>query len=166
MESGIHIRDARVEDAEALAVIYNYEVHHGTNHYESEPQLAADRAKWIEGLQARRFPVYVAEKDGEVIGFAALTPFHPLSGYRFTVSGSLYVKIGFRGAGVGRLLCEALVVGAHQQGYHCVLAGVNSENAASLSLLKSFGFQEAGRFREIGTKDGRWHDDICLQKIF
>jgi L-amino acid N-acyltransferase len=88
-----------------------------------------------------------------------------LSGYRFTVSGSIYVKPGRRGAGVGRALSKCLLSAARERGYHCILAGVNSENRASIALLESFGFERVGHFREIGQKNGRWHDDVCLQKI-
>ncbi len=160
------LRLARSEDVAALTAIYNDEMACGNANYESEPQRETDRMSWLEGLQKRGFPVVAAESDGVVVGFAALTPFHSLSGYRFTVSGSIYVQAGYRRRGVGRALCRRLLEEAVERGYHCILLGINSENLASLALLESLGFRRAGHFREIGFKNGRWHDDICLQKTF
>ncbi len=159
------VRGGLVTDAAALAAIYNHEVGNGTTNYESEPQTEASRRQWIEGLAERNFPLLVAEYASEVVGFAALTPFHPLSGYRFTVSGQVYVKDGCRGLGVGRALCDRLLEAARARKYHCILAGVNAKNRASLALLEAFGFKQVGLFKEIGFKNGQWHDDVCLQRL-
>ncbi len=163
--SEVAVREANASDVEAITAIYNFEVAHGHNHYESEPQKIADRLAWLESLQKRGLPVLVADSGHEIVGFAALTPFHPLSGYRFTVSGSIYVKAGQRGAGVGRALAAKLFERAVEQKFHCILAGVNSENTASIRLLESFGFKQVGYFKGIGFKNGRWHDDVCLQRL-
>lgn len=164
-ETAVAVREAKASDVPVITAIYNFEVASAHNHYESEPQRVEDRLAWLEGLQRRGYPVLVAEADGEVAGFAALTPFHPLSGYRFTVSGSIYVKAGRRGAGVGRALAAELHRQAVERNFHCILAGVNSENTASIQLLQSFGFEKVGYFKHIGFKNGRWHDDVCLQLL-
>lgn len=159
------VRVGQGADAAALAEIYNQEVREGTTNYESEPQSEETRRQWIEGLAQRGFPLLVAESGGEVVGFAALTPFHPLSGYRFTVSGQVYVKAGHRAHGVGRALCERLRLEARERKFHSILAGVNAKNRASIGLLEAFGFKQVGCFKEIGFKNGQWHDDVCLQLI-
>lgn len=159
------VREGCVADASALAALYNQEVLKGTSNYENEPQTAETRRQWIEGLTQKGFPLFVAENGDEVVGFAALTPFHPLSGYRFTVSGQVYVKDGHRALGVGRALCDRLLIEALERKYHCILAGVNAKNRASIGLLEAFGFKQVGLFKEIGFKNGEWHDDVCLQRI-
>jgi len=160
------VREAKASDVEAITAIYNHEVQNGHNHYESELQKTSDRLAWLEGLRKRGYPVFVADCGGEVMGFAALTPFHSLSGYRYTASGQIYVKAGHRGAGVGRALAASLFQAAIDGKFHCVLAGINSENTASIRLLESFGFERVGYFKGIGFKNGRWHDDVCLQRLF
>jgi len=160
------IRPAQVKDAEAIAAIFNYEVDHGLSHYGDTRQTIEERSEWIVRLRHGEYPVLVAEEGARVVGFAALTPFHPLSGYRFTVTGSIYVDASIRGAGVGRALASALFAAAKERGYHSILAGVNSENKASITLLKSFGFEQVGYFKEIGFKAGAWRDDVCLQLVF
>jgi len=159
------IRRARIEDARRIAAIFNFEVEHGISNYESRLHSVDERSEWVERLQQAEYPIFVAEQNEVVVGFAALTPFHSLQGYRFTVTGSIYVDAAARGTGIGRQLASSLFTAARERGYHSVLAGVNSENAACIALLKTFGFEEVGRFREIGWKQGQWRDDVCLQLI-
>lgn len=160
------IRDANLADIPDLVEIYNSEVASSHTNYESQEIRVDERESWLKNLQEKKYPVLVStQSDGKVVGYAALTPFHPLTGYRFTATGSVYVRANFRRSGVGRELLAVLKVRAIQQGIHSVIAGVNSENTASLELLKSIGFKEVGQFKEIGYKNGSWHDDTCLQLL-
>jgi len=161
----MHIRSAQIGDAERIAAIFNQEVEHGLSNYESRPHSTAERQIWIETLQSGNYPLCVADIDEKVVGFAALSPFHPSSGYRFTVTGSLYVDANVRGGGVGRALATELFASARERGYHSVLAGVNAKNPACIALLKSFGFEQVGLFHEIGWKQGEWQNDVCMQLI-
>lgn len=163
MENTLTVRDAKIEDTRAIAEIYNHEVQTSEANYESLIDTSEKRTQWLTQLQDLKYPVLVAELNQSVVGFAALTPFHPLSGYRFTATGSVYIAKGHRGEGVGRALLEELRIRAKQKEIHSIVAGVNSKNNASIGLLKSFGFQEVGFFKEIGFKNGVWLDDVCLQ---
>ena len=158
------IRPAVSADAPAMAQIYNRELQSDApTNYATEPQTGESRRNWLEGLQERGYPVWVAEQDGQVVGFGALTPFHPLPGYRFTVTGSLYVDAPLRRTGIGKALGQALIKAGRSLGYHTIIAGINSENRASIALHEGFGFEQVGYFRGIGFKDGRRYDDVCLQ---
>jgi phosphinothricin acetyltransferase len=159
------VRDAVNSDASSIADIYNYEMKHGASHYSESMQSAKERLQWLKDLRKKNYPVVVAEAFGKVVGFVALTPFHPLGGYRFTVTGSIYVHPEFRRSRVGKALGEAILEKAHQNHFHSIIAGVNSRNTASIALLESFGFQKVGYFREIGFKNEMWFDDVCLQLI-
>jgi phosphinothricin acetyltransferase len=44
-----------------------------------------------------------------------------------------------------------------------MIAGVDSENTASLRFLERFGFERAALLREVGFKFGRYLDLILLQ---
>jgi len=162
---GFAIRGAESKDVFRLVAIYNHEVSQSQSNYESRLQTFEERSLWLDNLLVRGYPVRVAELDGEVIGFGALTPFHPLTGYRHTVTGLLYVDHQHRRTGVGSSLVEALIVEAKRRQFHSIIAGVNSANEPCLSLMARFGFERVGYFREIGRKGDKWFDDICLQLI-
>ena len=160
------VRPAVIGDAAAIAEIYNIEVEGAETNYASQRETVESRAGWISGLKEKGFPVLVAEDvEGQVVGFGALTPFHPLAGYRFTVTGSLYVHANCRGKGVGKILAESLLKAAKKRDVHSIIAGINSNNEASIQLHRSMGFQQVGHFKEIGFKNGKWHDDLCFQLI-
>ncbi len=44
-----------------------------------------------------------------------------------------------------------------------MIAGVDSENAASLHFLERFGFERVGHLCEVGHKFGRFLDLVLLQ---
>ena len=159
------IREARLEDATAIAVIYNAAMGDGAANYETRLHDGDERRAWLARLVEQGYPVMVGTVAESVVGFGALTPFHIVSGYRFTVSGSLYVAKDYRAQGVGRLLGGALLEAARSRAYHTIVAGINSANSASIRLLETFGFTQVGYFKEIGHRDGRWYDDVCLQLI-
>ncbi len=161
----IVIRNAESSDAEEIARIYNYEVLHSEVNYESVPQTVEYRREWIGRIKSLNFPLFVATKNDSVIAFAALTPFNILTGYKHSATGSIYIDPEHQGAGLGKKLALALISSAKQVGIHAIIAGINSENKRSISLLKSVGFEQAGYFKEIGFKNGKWLDDVCLQLL-
>lgn len=163
--AGVGVRGATPEDIPRIVEIYNHEVTHGRSNYETRRHSINERLQWLEALLASQYPVLCATRGGRVVGFAALTPFHPLTGYRHTVTGSLYVDVAHRRSGVGASLSSALLSVARAKGFHTIIAGVNAENRACIELLRTVGFRRVGYFREIGQRNGDWQDDICLQVI-
>ncbi|MGA8740591.1 MAG: N-acetyltransferase family protein [Terracidiphilus sp.] len=82
---------------------------------------------------------------------------------RYTVEGTVHIASSLRGQGVGSLLLKALIVHAQEAGKHSMIAGVDSENAASLRFLDRFGFERVGHLREVGYKFDRFLDLVLLQ---
>lgn len=161
----MEVKEAQVEDAEGMAEIYNDEVLHGCNNYAVEQELVTDRRQWMETLIRNGFPVLVAKENHKVIAFGALTPFHPIEGYKTTVSGVMYVHKDHRRKQVASLIGNELIKSAKAMGVRCILAGINSENFASIAYHKSFGFEQVGFFKDIAFKHGRFHSDVCMQLI-
>jgi len=44
-----------------------------------------------------------------------------------------------------------------------LLGKIFPENAASLALVKRYGFREVGVLRRIGQQDGVWRDVVLLE---
>lgn len=159
------IRSAEVGDAEKIAKIYNESLEHGIANYEVLPHTTTQRRDWLISLMDRGFPVLVAEANTDICGFCALTPFHPSPGYRFTVTGSIYVTVTHIRQGIGQSLALQIIAEARRKNFHTIIAGINSLNESSIAFHKSLGFKQAGLFKDIGCRDGRWYDDVCLQLI-
>ncbi len=164
--SNAHVRIAIVADLPAILAIYNDAVLTTTATYDVEPRTLEHRAAWFEDHQRANLPIFVAVGAAEeVVGWSALNRYHERFGYRFTVENSVYVASSHRGRGIGRLLMAPLIDAAVERGMHSILAGIDAENAASIRLHASFGFEPVAHYKQVGHKFGRWLDVIYLQRM-
>ncbi len=62
------------------------------------------------------------------------------------------------------MLLEALLNAARLRSLRSIIAAIDSENTVSIRLHAKLGFEEAGRFKQIGFKFGRWLDAVYMQK--
>jgi L-amino acid N-acyltransferase YncA len=106
----------------------------------------------------------VAQSEGDILGWAALSPYSDRRCYRGVAEESVYVRASARGRGIGRALLEALIARAEAEGYWTLLAGVFPENEASLALHESVGFRVLGRHVGLGERDGVWRDVVLLER--
>lgn len=106
----------------------------------------------------------VADRDGDAVGFAALSPYSHRRCYRGVAEDSVYVGEAVRGQGIGRALLQTLAERAEAAGYWTLLAGIFPENAASLALHMSCGFRVVGTHVGLGEKDGFWRDVLWLER--
>ena len=160
----MELRLARIEDAEAIRQIYNAEVTGSTVTFDLVPRTLADQVAWLEA-RSGAMAVVVAEKEMEVVGFAALSPYRSRPAYATTVEDSVYVRHDQRGAGVGRSLLAHLVEVAATRGFHTVMARIVGGHDASIALHTSVGFEVVGVEREVGRKFGRWLDVVLMQRM-
>jgi len=160
----VEIRLAQRDDSEAIRQIYNLEVSTSTVTFDLVPRTAADQLQWLEARSGAH-AVIVAEVDGEVVGFASLSPFRDRPAYNSTVEDSVYVRSDQRGAGVGSALLEELVTLAGQHGFHTVIARIVGGHDASIGLHQRHGFEVVGTEREVGRKFGKWLDVVVMQRM-
>jgi len=159
------IRDAQESDAQALAAIYGHHVLHGFGTFEELPPSAAEMAARRAAIVEHGLPYIVAETGGKVLGFAYAGPFRMRAAYRYTVEDSVYIAPDAVGQGVGKAVLEAVLTSCEAMGLRQVVAVIgDSENAASIGLHRSLGFEHAGVGKGFGYKHGRWVDIVWMQK--
>jgi L-amino acid N-acyltransferase len=164
MTSSLSIRAAQDSDIPAIVEIYNHAVLHTTATADYEPTTVEVRLAWLHQRQAAGYAVLVAEREGKIVGWAALNPMHPKPGYRFSAENSIYIAAECQRQGIGRQLLAHLLECAEKQGLHSVLASIDSTNTASIALHQKFGFVEVARIPEVIFKFDRWLDVVYLQK--
>ena len=162
--AGMDVDDATEADLPAILAIYNDVLATSTAIYSNVPSTLEDRAAWRAQRLAQGYPVLVARDGSEVLGFASFGDFRAWPGYAATVEHSVHVRADARRRGVGRALLSALPGRARALGKHVILGGVDADNAASLALHASLGFEKVAHFREVGRKFDRWLDLVFLQK--
>ncbi|POX42285.1 GNAT family N-acetyltransferase [Streptomyces sp. Ru73] len=155
--AAVAVRPARPADLDAVLGIRNDAVEKSTALWTETPQTPAEGAAWFAAY-LERDAAFVAEHDGEVVGFGVYGPWRPLEGFRHSAENSVYVRTDRHGLGIGTELLTALIASARQAGYHVMIADIESGNTASIRLHERFGFEVVGTVREVGIKFGRWLD--------
>ncbi len=121
---------------------------------------------WETWNQARsRDCRIVAELDGAVVAFAALSPVSKRAVYAGVREVMIYVAESARGRGVGGRLLQRLVADAEAQGIWTLQAGIFPENAASIRIFEKAGFRILGTHERLGRfHDGRWRDVVLMER--
>jgi phosphinothricin acetyltransferase len=161
--SDLRIRDAVNSDVEALLGIYRPFVTDTAVSFELEPPSLDEFATRVASAQSQ-WAWLVAERAGEVVGYAYGSAYRARAAYRWSVETSAYVHAAHRGRGVGKALYQELLGVLTAKGYCTAYAGIALPNEASLLLHKALGFTEIGVFRRAGWKFGAWHDVSWWQK--
>jgi L-amino acid N-acyltransferase YncA len=157
------VRDANEHDAEACAAIYAPYVTDTTITFEYEPPSAAEMARRIAAAQ-RAHAWLVLEDDGRVVGYAYAGPYKERAAYRWSSEVSVYLEMGRRRGGSGRLLYEALFERLAERGFRTLVAVMTLPNDASEDLHRAMGFEPIGTFRRVGWKHGQWRDVAWAQR--
>jgi phosphinothricin acetyltransferase len=146
-------------DWPAVRGIYEEGIATGTATFETE---APDWPAWDRAH--RPDCRLVARVDGELVGWAALTPYSPRPVYAGVAEVSVYVAGGARGRGVGRALLEAIVAASEEAGIWTLQAGVMAANEASIRLHTAAGFRVVGLRERLGARQGAWRDVVLLER--
>ena len=151
------IRKAEISDLKALLDIYNYEVENGVATFDLQPKTLREREKWFYNHNIENHPLYVAEVDGKVAGYASLSPYREKEAYKSTVELSIYIAFAYRGKGIATSLMEYILeVAKADSRIHTVVSVITSGNEASTRLHEKFGFTFCGTIKEVGMKFGQY----------
>ncbi len=123
---------------------------------------APDWGKWDAGhLKTCRL---VARLDGQIVGWAALSPVSSRAVYAGVAEESIYISEAARGQGVGRELLNALIAESEQAGLWTLQTGIFPENTISIHLHERCGFRVLGVREKVGQMDGVWRDVVLMER--
>lgn len=159
------IRPSEPGDVPAIALIYAWNVLHGTGTFELEPPDEAETARRRDDVLAKGLPWLVAERDGSVVGYAYANHFRPRRAYRFCLEDSIYLAPDAQGQGLGRPLLAELIAQCEARGARQMLAVIgDSANGGSIGLHRALGFTPVGLLGAAGWKFERWLDVVVMQR--
>jgi phosphinothricin acetyltransferase len=153
-------------DVAAVLDIYNHYISTSTVTFDLVPWSAADMEHKIESVAALGMPFIVAERDGDVIGYAYLSTFREKAAFAATMENTLYLRESARGAGIGRLLLDELLRLGSASGVRELVAVIsNTDHAApSIRLHEKAGFVRVGQMDRVGRKFDDWIGVVLLQR--
>lgn len=159
------IRVATAADAGAIADIYNYYITDTVVTFEEQAVSPADMAERIQETASASLPWLVAERRGQVLGYAYASKWKGRCAYRFSLESSVYLRQSYLGLGIGSRLYSELLPILAGRGMHAVIGGIALPNPASAARHEKFGFEKVAQFREVGFKFGQWIDVAYWQRI-
>lgn len=152
------IRLVSDQDADQILEIYRPIVSETAISFEESPPSIADMQTRIKRISST-YPWLVAlNTDSKIVGYAYAGQHRERTAYRWAVDVSAYVREGYRGQGLGRLLYAKLFELLKQQNFIRAFAGITLPNEPSIKLHEGMGFNSLVTYRDIGFKLGRWHD--------
>jgi phosphinothricin acetyltransferase len=155
-------RRATVDDASAIAAIYNEGIADGIATFETRPRTEDDVRKWF----GPKFPIIVIEDArAQVIAFASTSEYRPRECYAGIAEFSVYVTRSARGRGAGRLAMQSLIDEARAAGFWKLVSRVFPENTASRVLLQRSGFREIGVYERHAQSHGTWRDVVIVERL-
>ena len=161
----LKIRKALIGDVEGITDIYNEAILKTNATFDTEEKKLEEQISWFKSHGSKN-PIIVAEKNGSILGWAALSKYDKKCAYSDTAEISLYVKQEFQGQGIGKKLMNEIINLGKKAGIHSIVARVTAGNNISIDLHKLVGFEIIGIMKEVGYKFDKWLDVYFMQKIY
>lgn len=154
------------DHAEQILAILNDAIENSTALYDYKPRKMENMVTWFEAKKTGCFPVIGAvDENGKLLGFASYGTFRAWPAFKYSVEHSIYVHKDARGMGLGKVLLEAIIQAAKDNGVHVLIGGIDCDNVGSIALHEKYGFKLVGTLPQIGFKFGRWLDMAFYQLI-
>lgn len=164
------IRVAQMQDAEALLSIYAYYVENTAITFEYTVPTLREFEQRMQYVLSR-YPYIVAERNGEIAGYACAGTFKQRAAYDWAVETTVYVRADQQKNGVGRELYEALeklLALQNIQNLNACIAYLEIEDQYlthnSVRFHEHMGYRLVGEFYQCGYKGGRWYNMVWMEK--
>jgi L-amino acid N-acyltransferase YncA len=161
------VREARPDDAESIVRIFNPIIESGRYTVFDRPFTVAEERRYIEAFPSRGiFHVAVSPSDGKVVGFQSMEPFATFT-HAFDHVGvpGTYVDPAEQRRGIARLLFGALFEAARRKHYEKLFTYIRHDNPGALATYCSQGFRIVGTAERHGKVQGRYIDEIMVEKL-
>ena len=159
----MNLRLAVPADLPAMLEIYRPYVEETTITFEFEtpaPEVFAARFAAVTA----QFPWFVAEENGQVMGYAYASRAFERAAYQWDADVSVYLAPAAQGRGIGKALYRALEAELTELGYCTLYALITAENSNSCAFHRAMGYRHCATLPASGFKHGRWLDVFWYEK--
>lgn len=155
------IRIAEHKDLNEINEIYNQAIKIKVTAY-LKLRSIQQTEEWFSQHNQKLFPIYIAEKDGNVVAWLSFSPYRQgRQALDRTTEISYYVHENYRRKGIGETLISFALELAPSLNFTTIVAILLDNNTPSIKLLEKFGFQRWGLI-----PDAAEFDDITCGHLF
>ncbi|WDE13789.1 GNAT family N-acetyltransferase [Thalassomonas haliotis] len=155
----IRVRQFIPNDFPVVQEIYQQGINSGNATFETQVK------SWQQWHQAMLKPCrLIAEKEGEILGWAALSPISARPVYGGVAEVSVYTAASARGQGIGKQLMSQLITSSEEHNIWTLQAAIFPENKASIILHQKHGFNTLGVRKQLGKLKGVWRDVVLMER--
>ncbi|MCL2413875.1 MAG: N-acetyltransferase family protein [Bacteroidales bacterium] len=148
------IRKAQIEDVERINEIHNQAILEKFKVADLTPWTTEKRLKVFNERNHEDYPIYVAEIDNIVVGYANINPHRPgRMAVRQTAEISCFVDKNCRAGGVGKTLMNHIESESVKIGIKTLFAIIIDNNDASIKLVEKLGYEKWGHLPNIAVFD-------------
>lgn len=158
------IRQADSADLDAIAAIWNHYILTTAHNWRHAAFTPEEIRGWFGAHGAPSHPVLVAEQQGRVVGFGALSTFRASAGYDHTAEDTVYLDPHACGGGIGNALMQALLEQGKKGGLRHVVSMIDSQNVRSIRFHERLGFAVVGVLEDVGYKFDTVLSCVVMQK--
>lgn len=170
MTEKLQIRIAKRKDVPKLLDIYAPYVEKTAITFDYEVPTLVEFTEKIERI-LKRYPVLVAEADGEILGYAYADAFKNKAAYDWAVETTIYVKEDCKKLGIGKSLygeLEKILLSQNIVNLNACIAYPTEEDEHltkdSVRFHEKLGYRMVGEFRQCGYKFDRWYNMVWMEK--
>ncbi|MBT8267850.1 MAG: GNAT family N-acetyltransferase [Bacteroidia bacterium] len=155
----LRIRPFNSEDFKAVSNIYRQGLDTKKATFETEvPDWESWDKKYIKCCRL------IASYNDQIAGFAVISAVSNRSVYKGVAEVSVYVHNDFWNKGIGTKLLDALIIESESNGYWTLQASIFPENSSSIRMHENCGFRIVGIREKIGKLDGKWYNNILMER--
>lgn len=166
----VYIRMATQDDAEAILKIYSYYILNTAVTFEYEVPTAEEFRERIRNVR-KAFPYYVAERNGQILGYTYASKFRTRAAYGWNSELSIYVDKDAHRMGIGSLLLEAVEETLKRQGiinFYAISSDTPEKSPyvpkEGIPFYLKHGYTVEGCLSKVGVKFGLWFDTVYMVK--
>lgn len=156
MNKTLKIRFAINDDLPRIVEIYNQAIKMRTATGDMDKFSVEERFDWFSKFNSHNHPIYVAEKNKKVIGYATISPYrHGRRAMDKIAEISFFLDYSYLKQGIGSLILQYVISDCKRLGKETLIAILLDINVSSIRLLKKFNFQEWGNLPNVIDFDGK-----------
>lgn len=155
----MYIRNFEQIDYPAVKKIYQQGINTGNATFQL---IAKSWDEWNHSMHSHSR--IVAEENGNVLGWAALSPISNREVYSGIAEVSIYISASAQGKGIGQKLLAQLVLESENNNIWMLQAAIFPENVGSLAIHKNNDFRQLGVREKLGKMNDIWRDVVLMER--